>query len=88
MIKVNTSSETYEVNCLFVAVGMANGTSFARHLGLLTDTFGHLLVNDYMTNIPGIFAGGDTIGGVKQIVKAASDGCVAAYKIKDYIKGL
>ena len=88
LIKVNTSSETYEVNCLFVAVGMANGTSFARHLGLLTDKVGHLLVNDYMTNIPGIFAGGDTIGGVKQIVKAASDGCVAAYKIKDYIKGL
>ena len=67
---------------------MANGTSFARHLGLLTDEVGHLIVNDYMTNIPGIFAGGDAIGGVKQIVKAASDGCVASYKIKDYIKVL
>ena len=88
LIKVNTSSKSYEVNCLFVAAGMANGTSFARHLGLLTDEVGHLIVNDYMTNIPVIFAGGDAIGGVKQIVKAASDGCVAAYKIKDYIKGL
>ena len=85
---VTTSSNTYELDALFVAVGMASGSSFAAHLGLITDDFGHLVVNDYMTNIPGIFAGGDVIGGVKQIVKAASDGCCAAYKIKDYIKGL
>lgn len=79
-------NNTYDVDCLFVAVGVANGSSFARHLGILMDDKEHLLVNDYMTNIPGIFAGGDVIGGVKQVVKAASDGCIAAYKIKDYLK--
>lgn len=83
---VITTNATYEVDCLFIAVGIANGSSFARHLGLMLDDKDHLIVNDYMTNIPGIFAGGDVIGGVKQIVKAASDGCVAAYKIKEYLK--
>ncbi len=84
---VTTNSNTYEIDALFVAVGMASGFSFAKHLGLLIDEKEHLIVNDYMTNIPGIFAGGDVIGGVKQIVKAASDGCLAAYQIKDYLKG-
>ena len=85
---VTTSGDKYFIDALFVAVGMASGSSFASHLGLIVDDFGHLVVNDFMTNVPGIFAGGDVIGGVKQIVKAASDGCCAAYKIKDYLKGL
>lgn len=84
---IKTINKDYEIDCVFVAVGMASASSFARHLGLLMDEFDHLIVNDFMTNIPGIFAGGDAIGGVKQIVKAASDGCLAAYKIKDYLKG-
>lgn len=88
LISVQTTNNTYDVACLFVAVGMASTSSFAQHLGLIVDDKGHLVVNDYMTNVKGIFAGGDAIGGVKQIVKAASDGCVAAYKIKDYLKGL
>ena len=85
---ITTTSSTYELDALFVAVGMASGSSFAKHLGLIMDDKEHLVVNEFMTNIPGIFAGGDVIGGVKQIIKAASDGCLAAYKIKDYIKGL
>ena len=88
LTSVTTSGDKYFIDALFVAVGMASGSSFASHLGLIVDDFGHLVVNDYMTNVPGIFAGGDVIGGVKQIVKAASDGCCAAYKIKDYLKGL
>ncbi len=83
---ITTINNTYDIDAVFVAVGMASGSSFARHLGLLMDEKDHLIVDNYMTNIPGIFAGGDVIGGVKQIVKAASDGCVAAYKIKDYLK--
>ena len=79
-------NNTYDIDCLFVAVGVANGSSFARHLGILMDDKEHLIVDNYMTNIPGIFAGGDIIGGIKQIITAASDGCACAYKIKDYLK--
>ena len=39
-----------------------------------------------MTNIDGIFAGGDVIGGLLQIVKAASDGANAALKIKKFLE--
>ena len=84
--QIITTNSTYDVDCAFIAEGSATGFSFAKHLGILLDDNNHIMVNDYQTNIPGIFAGGDVIGGVKQIVKAASDGCVAAYKIKDYLK--
>lgn len=44
--------------------------------------------NNYMTNIPGIFAAGDVIGGMLQVVKAASDGARAAEAINKYLRGL
>ena len=84
---VVTTNDSYNVDCVFIAEGAASGFSFAKHLGILLDDKNHIIVNDYQTNIPGVFAGGDVIGGVKQIVKAASDGCCAAYKIKEYLKG-
>lgn len=84
---VVTTSNSYNIDCVFIAEGAASGFSFAKHLGILLDEHDHIVVNDYQTNIVGIFAGGDVIGGVKQIVKAASDGCCAAYKIKEYLKG-
>ena len=38
-----------------------------------------------MTNLEGVFAGGDVIGGLLQIAKAVSDGANAATKIKKYL---
>ncbi len=39
-----------------------------------------------MTNVPGLFASGDCIGGLLQIVKATSDGAHAAIAINKYLK--
>jgi thioredoxin reductase (NADPH) len=41
-----------------------------------------------MTNVPGLFAAGDCIGGLLQVVKAASDGAHAAIAINKYLKTL
>ena len=82
-----TKDNTYDVDAAFIAVGSQDSLSLAKHLGLIVDESGDLIVTKSHTNISGIFAGGDCVQGVKQIVKAASDGCVAAYEIKEYLRG-
>ncbi len=84
---LSTDNNDYKLDGLFIANGSASPISFSRHLGLATDKLNYLVVNeDYMTNIPGIFAGGDVIGGLLQVSKAVADGAIAANKIKEYLK--
>lgn len=71
---------------LFVASGMLDSVGFAKHLGLLLDEEDYIKVDDFQTNIKGIFAGGDCIRGVKQVVKAASDGACAAIFMQKYLE--
>ena len=76
-----------EIDGLFVAIGSASALSFSKHLGLLSDQQSNLVVNEsFMTNIPGVFAGGDVVGGLLQVSKAVSDGANAAVSIKNYLK--
>jgi thioredoxin reductase (NADPH) len=49
----------------------------------------NIVVDDkYMTNIPGLFAAGDCIGGLLQIAKAVSDGAHAALSLNKYVRAL
>ena len=82
-----TKNNTYAVDAAFIAVGSCDTLSLANHLGIVMDENGDLITNNCETNITGIYAGGDCTQGIKQIVKAASDGCIAAYKIKEYLRG-
>jgi thioredoxin reductase (NADPH) len=41
---------------------------------------------DYMTNVPGLFAAGDCIGGLAQVAKAVSDGANAGIAIHKHLK--
>ncbi len=83
---IKTASTDTKVAGCFVALGSANAFTIAKHLGLdLKDN--NLAVDEkYMTNIPGIFAAGDVVGGVLQIVKAANDGCQAGYSMNKFIR--
>ena len=83
---LKTTENDYKLDALFVALGSQTGLTFAKHLGLFLDDKNNIVVNNYMTNIDGIFAGGDVIGGLPQIVKAVSDGAHAALEIKKYLK--
>lgn len=83
---VKTEKEDIKLDAMFVALGSQNGFSFAKHLGIMLDEKNNIVVNNYMTNIDGIFAGGDVIGGLLQIAKAASDGANASIYIKEYLK--
>ena len=70
-----------------------NGIVSKRRVVLTLEQVNNLLefgerpnVNDYMSNIEGVFAGGDVIGGLLQVSKASSDGANAAFSINKYLK--
>ncbi|MCR5787186.1 MAG: FAD-dependent oxidoreductase [Acholeplasmatales bacterium] len=85
---IKTDKNEYDVDGIFIAYGSANAVSFAKHMGLVTDSQNNLIVKDFQTNIKGIFAGGDVIGGLLQVSKAVSDGANAAIEIKKYLTSL
>lgn len=71
-------NSTLDVSCLFIALGTAKGSDFARKLGIqLSDE--RIVVNEQMdTGLPGVFAAGDCIGGVLQVSVAVGEGAKAA----------
>lgn len=85
---LDTPNAHYDLDACFIAIGSANATSFAKHLGLQIDEKDNIVVNNFMTNIPGIFAGGDIIGGLAQVSKAVCDGALASLEIKKYLSNL
>lgn len=82
---IETSDGLYEVDGVFVALGVPSSVEFASQLGVIVEK-GNLVVDEhYQTNIPGLFAAGDIIGGKLQIAKAVYDGMNAADAIYDYV---
>lgn len=81
------NNELLAVDGVFVALGTASAFDLAVKLGILTEN-GSIAVNeDYMTNVPGIYAAGDCIGGFLQISTAVGEGALAARAIiKDLSK--
>lgn len=66
---------------MFIAEGIAGASALAKKIGARTEN-NKIIVNDNMkTNIPGLYAIGDCIGGILQISKAVYDGTVAALNI-------
>lgn len=86
--EIVTENGNYKVSGAFIAVGSANALSFASHLGLQIDDSNYLVTKNFKTNLPGIFAGGDIIGGLLQVSKAVSDGANASIEIKKYLQDL
>ncbi len=72
---------------MFVAMGEASTTSFAKTIGLEQDDKGYIKVDGMMhTNMPGIFAAGDCVGRFKQIAVAVGEGALAAREAMAYVK--
>jgi thioredoxin reductase (NADPH) len=82
---IETTNGQYEVDGVFIALGTPSSVEFASQLGVIVEK-NNLLVNDqYETNIPGLFAAGDIIGGKLQIAKAVYDGMMVADSIYKYL---
>lgn len=74
------------VNGLFIALGTADSTDMARKLGAQLDGRFIKVDTDGATNIPGLFAAGDCIGGLKQVSKAVYDGTRTGLAIIKYLR--
>lgn len=80
------NGEKILVDGIFIAVGMASGTTFSKTLGLITNGLFIVVDDDFMTNVDGIYAIGDAIGGTLQIGKAVADGINASDSIIKRLK--
>jgi thioredoxin reductase (NADPH) len=84
--KVVTEDGEYDVDSLFVAIGTPSASDFALRIGAFIENNNIVVDDNFMTNVPGLFAAGDCIGGLLQVVKAASDGAHAAIAINKFLK--
>ncbi|MEA2089527.1 MAG: thioredoxin-disulfide reductase [Thermoproteota archaeon] len=77
-----------EVDGVFVQVGEAPNSQFAREAGVNVDKHGYIIVDERQrTNVKGVYAAGDvTNGPVKQVATAVGDGVIAATEASGYIK--
>lgn len=82
--------KTLEVQGLFVEIGWQPATSFAKGLVDLNEK-GEIIIDlkNNQTNIPGLFAAGDSSSVLyKQIVVAAGEGAKAALSAHNYLNNL
>ena len=71
---------------LFVALGSAGAMELARKAGAFTEGQ-NIKVNERMeTNIPGLYAAGDCIGGLLQISTAVGEGAQAAMSMIPFVR--
>lgn len=78
--------EKLEIDGIFVALGEAGGSDFAKKLGIMMNG-DNIKVNEKMeTNIPGIYACGNITGGLLQICKAVYEGAEAGISAVNYIR--
>lgn len=76
-----TDGTKFEVAGVFVAEGMASSSDLAEKAGIMTEASNIIVDEKFQTNVEGIYAAGDCIGGLLQISKAVSDGAQAAMSI-------
>jgi thioredoxin reductase (NADPH) len=71
-----------QTDAAFVAIGETPISGIAASVGVETDEVGFIVVDKEMrTSIPRVYAAGDVIGGVRQIVTATGTGAIAALTI-------
>ncbi len=80
------NGEKTEIDGLFVALGTAGAADFAKKIGAETEN-NRITVDEKMkTNIPGLFAAGDCIGGVLQVSVAVGEGAKAAMSAIEFVR--
>ena len=83
---IEAGGKTYPIDGCFIAIGNASGFTLAKHLGIALKNNSIAVDQNYMTNLEGLFACGDAIGGLLQISKAIGEGASCATAIFSYLK--
>ena len=74
-----------EADGVFVALGEAGAFDFAKILGIIVDGQNIKVDENMRTNIDGLYAVGNSIGGLLQVSKAVYDGAVAGLDVIKYL---
>lgn len=78
--------EIRNMPAIFEFIGLIPNTSFLKPAGIELNESGEIKVDNFMTNIEGIFAAGDVVeNSEKQLVIAAGSGANAALEIRRYL---
>jgi NADPH-dependent glutamate synthase beta subunit-like oxidoreductase len=83
-------SNVIEADMVILAIGQAADLSFlGENSGIKPANAGLITVNSITleTGVPGVFAGGDVVGGPKSVIDALAAGRKVAISIDRYIKG-
>ena len=80
------NGEKLNIDGLFIAYGSCGATSLAKKIGVKVEN-NKIVVNENMqTNIKGLYAVGDCIGGLQQVSKSVADGAIAGINIIKELK--
>jgi thioredoxin reductase (NADPH) len=83
----NGQKKTLAVDGAFVALGSDPESKLAKPLGVEMNKRGEIYADgEQKTNVPGLFAAGDVVESLKQIVVAAGQGAIAADSAYRYIR--
>jgi len=83
---IKTTQGTYPIDGVFIAIGVPSSIDFASQLGVIVEKNNIVVDSSYQTNVEGLFAAGDIIGGKLQIAKAVYDGMQVSDSIYRYLK--
>ena len=89
-IPISGSEFQVPADVVIIAIGLrANRVLTSVTPELETDKYGNIIVNPETleTSIPGVFAGGDIVGGEGTVIEAMGMGKRAAYSILNYLRG-
>ncbi len=79
--------KTFKIDSSIISIGQSpNPILKSATPNLETDSRGRIVVNDYQTSIPGVFAGGDVVSGAATVILAMGAGKEAAVEMDNYIK--
>ena len=87
IVRQNGKKIELKIPAIFEFIGLIPNTEFLESTQIDLTKSGEIIVdNNYMTNLPGVFAAGDAIKDAqKQLIIAAASGADAAIKIREFL---
>ena len=71
-----------EIDGIFIAIGEAGSTDFARKIGVLTSGDNIKVDENMATNVNGLYSCGNSTGGLLQVCKAVYEGAEKCRRVK------
>ena len=90
MKEVPDSEFTLKADLILLAMGFVHVEHgpLVKEIGVDLDTRGNVIVNNWQTHNPKIFAAGDTVRGASLVVRAIDDGRKTADTVDQYLRCL